>query len=80
MTFRQLVVRYRTYNPVTGAFDVWRSRDAYAALLGVSPPTITRLARGQIAFSLQAARGLARAFPAARFELAEAVLLRDLVA
>jgi plasmid maintenance system antidote protein VapI len=80
MTFLEIVLRYQNYDPLTGRYDRARSNRDYASLLGVSDATISRLATRQVAFSLGVARGLARAFPTVRDELADAILSRDLAA
>jgi predicted transcriptional regulator len=80
MLFRDLVMRYQAYDPTTGEFTARRTQDQYARLLGVSAPTITRLRHGDITFSISAARGLARAFPEVRDELATVMLAHELVA
>ena len=74
MTFREVVLRYQTYNSATGRFDVVRSRREYADLVGVPAWTLNRVALGEQPFNLTVARALARTFPETRDVLADMIL------
>ena len=80
MTFREIVLHWQHYDPATGRFDLARQQQEYALLLGVHPSLVSRVALGQLPFSRAIARGLTRAFPAARTDLERAVLPREWVA
>lgn len=66
--------RYQRYNPETGVFDQERSLRNYALLLGVNVSTLSLLFSGQVAEPSRATlQALARTFPAAVTEIAEAL-------
>lgn len=80
MTVDEVILRYQSYDPLTGRFDVARTRADYARLLGVHPAQVTRLAQRRHRMPVRMAQGLARVFPAARADLQSAVLPREWVA
>lgn len=66
--------RYRRYNPETGEFDQDRSLRGYAQLLGVDVSTLSLLFSGRVAApSTATLQALARTFPSAADEIAEAL-------
>jgi transcriptional regulator with XRE-family HTH domain len=66
--------RYQRYDPATGEFNQDRSLRGYAQLLGVNVSTLSIIFNGiQDAPSRATLQALARTFPAAADEIAEAL-------
>lgn len=74
MNLVELVRRYQGYDPITGAFGLTRTNDAYAAQLGIHPSNLTRLYRGTVDSSPTVIRALLRTFPQAANEIGQAML------
>jgi transcriptional regulator with XRE-family HTH domain len=70
----QIIRRYQSYNPETGAFDAERSANEYARLLGVNHSTLSLIYSGARNPGISVVRGLARAFPAAAGDLGAALV------
>lgn len=70
----EILRRYQSYNPETGAFDQPRSLRTYAQLLGVNVSTLSILFSGiQGQPSLATMQALAHTFPSAIDEIAAAL-------
>lgn len=70
----EVLRRYQSYNPDTGTFDEQRSLRAYARLLDVSASTLSEIYAGNIAEPSRATlQALARTFPRAAYDIAEAL-------
>ena len=69
--------RYQRYNPESGAFDQARSLRNYAQLIGVNVSTLSLLFSGiQSEPSRATLQALARTFPSAAAEIADALTQR----
>lgn len=73
MTFLDLLIKYQTCDPATGAFTVPRSKADYARLLDVNPVHLTQLYQRKRPISLVTARALIRVFPQAAAEVTAAI-------
>lgn len=69
--------RYQTYNQVTGRFDQVRSQRAYARLLGIDPGQLTRYYQHKQDVSLRTIQALARLYPCAAIDIAQALMHGD---
>ena len=74
MSVRALVRRYQRYDPMTGQFNVVRSDNQYARLLGVRRALLSRFYSGQIRDSRVLVTAFLRTFPHAIDEFASAML------
>ena len=71
-----IVIRYRTYNPISQSFDVERTQLEYADLLGVSRVFITQITNGDREPGVDLLRSLSRLFPAAATDIASALRMQ----
>ncbi len=69
----EIIRRYQSYNPDTGAFDSPRGMREYARLLGVNNGQLSQILNGIQRPGLKVIAALARTFPAAAAEIAEAL-------
>lgn len=68
-----LIRRYQSYNPATRRFDLERTQDEYAALLGLSQSYLSRLYSGERRMAGKAVIALLQRFPEAAEQIAHAV-------
>lgn len=69
----EVIRRYRSYNPETGAFDVVRGVREYARLLGVNDGQLSQILNDIQRPGLTVVQALARTFPASADEIAAAL-------
>lgn len=73
--YRELIRKYRRFNPETGEFDVERTQTEYARMLGVSLPYLNQILKGNRNEGLDIVESLGRLFPAAQPEI-NAIMFR----
>lgn len=71
--FVAILAKYQRYNPTTGAFDVERTDAEYARVIGISQPQLSLIYSGARQPGMSVMQRLARTFPAAATEIAEAM-------
>jgi transcriptional regulator with XRE-family HTH domain len=67
--YRDLIRKYRRYDPVTNTFDVDRTQTEYARMLGVSIAYLNQVLRGNRNAGREIIESLGRLFPAAQPEI-----------
>jgi hypothetical protein len=74
MGLRDLVERYRSFDPATGEFTAERGLREYAAMLGVHPSMLSRFLNKGIRDSRVVLDAFLRTFPQATQEVGSALL------